>query len=96
MINKIKYTDYRKAIKEMQNELREFEKNHLPEEYGRCIEVYVDEPYGGCIESSVNWSAIGAVPADIAVAYALVLTKAAELAQNFQYNGFKVDYSDED
>ena len=90
----IKYTDYRKAIKETQNELREFEKNSLPEEYGRCVEVYVDDINGGVIESKVNWSGIGSVPADIANAYAFVLTKAAELAQNFKYNGFTVDYSD--
>lgn len=44
------------------------------------------------IRLGVNWSAIGAVPADQAAACGAAITKAADLAANFCYAGYMLEY----
>nr|DAT64022.1 MAG TPA: hypothetical protein [Caudoviricetes sp.] len=44
------------------------------------------------IRLGVNWSAIGAVPADQAAACGAAITKAADLAANFCYTGYMLEY----
>ena len=44
------------------------------------------------IRLGVNWSAIGAVPADQAAACGAAISKAADLASNFCYTGYMLEY----
>ena len=97
MENKVNYEEYCKAKKEMRDELDELTQELFPEK--RCfglVEVYADFGYKRPVKAEVNWAALGSVSAEDAVKFAQLLTKAAELAQNFKYNGFKVYYTDED
>lgn len=88
---KISYEEYCEARNEMQKELREFADQLFPQKGSRYVEIYTDFWFGKGIESQVNWSAIGSVSAEEAIKFAQLLTKAAELAKNFKYNGYKVD-----
>ncbi len=45
------------------------------------------------MKMGVNWSAIGTTSPEGTRAYAELLIRAAELAENFIYNGYVVDYS---
>jgi len=95
--NKVDYEEYCKAKKEMRDELDALTQELYPEKhYYNLVEVYADFGYKRPISSEVNWSAIGSVSAEDAVKFAQLLTKAAELASNFKYNGYKVYYTDED
>lgn len=44
------------------------------------------------VRLGVNWSSIGTVPADQAAACGAAIAKAAELADNFVYNGYMLEY----
>lgn len=97
-IKKVSYKEYYEAKVEMGIELNKIAKKLYPEmEYCHYVEIYSDFYYDNTtIETKVNWSAIGSVSAEEAVKFAQLLTKAAELANNFKYNGYKVYYTDED
>lgn len=94
--NKVDYKEYCKAKNEMRAELDAMTKELFSQKGYGLVEVYADFGYKRPIKAEVNWSALGAVPAEDAVKFAQLLTKAAELASNFKYNGFKVYYTDED
>ena len=94
-IKRVDYEEYCVARREMQNELDKFSVQ-LFGVSGMYVEVYADFGYSKPIEAEVNWGAIGAAPAEEAVKFAQLLTKAAELAKNFKFNGYKVYYTDED
>lgn len=97
MENKVEYSEYCKAKKEMRDELDALAQELFPEGYYHdLVEVYAVLNYKRPITTEVNWSAIGSVSADYAVKFAQLLTKAAELASNFKYNGFKVYFTNED
>ena len=93
---KISYEEYCEARNEMQKKLREFADQLFPQNGNRYVEIYTDFGYKKPIESQVNWSAIGSVSAEEAIKFAELLTKSAELANGFKYNGYKVYYTDED
>lgn len=44
------------------------------------------------VSLGVNWSAIGTVTPDEALAFAKDIAKAAKLAQEFPYNGYMIEY----
>lgn len=56
------------------------------------IEVYELPSRDGVIQLGVNWSAIGTVKPEEAVAFAEKLARAAEIAANHPMNGCKVVY----
>ena len=94
---KVSYKEFYNARNEMQKELDEGSAILFPDKkYRRYVEIDADAYHNQPIESRVNWSALGAVPTETAIAYAQLLTLAAELAENFQYNGYVIDWSDED
>lgn len=97
MENKVEYSEYCKAKNEMRAELNAMTQELFSEKYyHNLVEVYADFGYKRPIKAEVNWAALGSVSAEDAVKFAQLLTKAAELASNFKYNGFKVYYTDED
>ena len=81
-----KTVDYRTfclALRKLQNEVcsdRRIEIFELPN----------DENEG--IRLGVNWASIGTVPADEAREFAQLLMAAATAAENFEYNGYVIDY----
>lgn len=51
-----------------------------------------DKPWNRPKTMQVNWSAIGSVSPSEAAEFGKALMKAAKLAENFIYNGYKVSY----
>ena len=95
-IKKVDHEEFCKARNEMMAELNKLSTELFGTRGNRYVEIYTDYGFGSPIESVVNWAAIGSVPAEDAVKFAKLLTKAADLASNFKYNGYKVYYTDED
>ncbi|MBP5781934.1 MAG: hypothetical protein J6W04_00160 [Bacteroidales bacterium] len=96
MENKISYKEFAKARQDLQEELYKLQLQLFPNQGYGLVEVYSDFNSKHPVESRINWSAIGVVDSGDAVKFAQLLTKAAELADSFKYNGFKVIYTDED
>lgn len=97
VVKRVSYEDYCKARKEMQKKLDSIIAQIYPEKkYCKYVEIYAHYEYRQPIQAIVNWSAIGAVPADEAIKFANLLYEASKLAKNFKYNGYKVFYTDQD
>lgn len=81
-----KTVDYRTfcmALRKLQNEVckdRRIEIFELPS--------FDENP----IQLGVNWASIGTVPAAEAREFAQLLLDAATAAENFEYNGYTIDY----
>ena len=56
------------------------------------VEVSVGRDSDGIVTAQVNWSSIGSVTWDKALAFAEAVSKASELAKTFKYNGCKAVY----
>ena len=56
------------------------------------VEVSVDRDSDGIVTAQVNWSSIGSVACDKALAFAETVSKACKLAKAFKYNGYKAIY----
>lgn len=80
-VKKVSYKEYDKALREAQKNV------------GDQVDLYemgVSFERPVCI--GVNWSAIGTVTPDEALAFAKDIAKAAKLAQEFPYNGYMIEY----
>lgn len=80
-VKKVSYKEYDKALREAQKNV------------GDQVDLYemgVSFERPVCI--GVNWSAIGTVTPDEALAFAEDIAKAAKLAQEFPYNGYMIEY----
>ncbi len=83
MEKKVSYSDYSRALHEAKAKLGDFH-----------IELYDrgSRENNFRIDMGVNWGALGTVSAEEATEFAEALTKAAELATNFPYNGYTIEY----
>lgn len=82
---KVFYLDYDQALRELQDQ---FNDSHI-----MIAKAY--NGFGEPIRMGVSWSAVGAVPAAKALAFAARLTAAAEAAANFKYNGYVISFEEE-
>lgn len=78
MKNAITYKDLNKAIKIMNAELQDL--------------VFVENQNEDVVELKVNWCSIGAVDTKRALEMVALIQKAAEMAENFAYNGYEISY----
>lgn len=80
-MKKISYKEYDKTLREVQKSA------------GDKIDLYdMGGSFDRPISIGVNWSAIGTVTPDKALAFAEDIAKAAKLAQEFPYNGYMIEY----
>lgn len=87
---RVQNTEYNLAVHEMRLTLEKAATEHGISD--RYISIY-DDSCMSPIKMGVNWSAIGTTnPADTR-SFAEVLAIAADLAENFKYNGFVIDYT---
>ena len=81
----VNHSEYREAY----NELREFERRYDDiVSFSNLSGTFGDES----IKIGVNWASIGAVSPDKALKFAEVIKQAVELAENFKYNGYMIEY----
>ena len=87
VIKTVTYRHYRQEFDRLQECL-----DTLCEGLGFHVQVYeINHPMNP-IRLGVNWSAIGTVSADHAAACGAAITKAADLAANFCYAGYMLEY----
>ena len=80
-VKKVSYQEYNKALCEVQKSV------------GDRVDIYdMGGSFGMPVSLGVNWSAIGTVTPDEALAFAKDIAKAAKLAQEFPYNGYMSEY----
>ena len=82
----VSYRVFAQALAKLQREIGKDRRIQIYE-----MDLFPGEP----IRLGVNWSAIGTVPADEAREFARQLLAAATAAENFEYNGYTINY-DED
>lgn len=81
----VNYYEYLKALKALRAELRI--------QAGGChVEVSELNTDEQPVRLGINWSSIGAVDTDTAKDFAAAIANAAELAENFIFNGYMVEY----
>lgn len=83
MTKQVSYKDYIEALEEL--------RSNYP--CGSGIKFYrIQESFSDSepVKMGVSWAAIGTVSAEEARQYAEQLLKAAELADNFKYNGYVI------
>lgn len=86
-IKKVPWEEYRRLLNEQQKKIDEFigfGKVTLCERGGTLNHPEID--------IQVSWASIGAVTADKALKFAKAIELASEMAKNFPYNGYLIDY----
>lgn len=81
-----KAVDYRTfclALRKLQNEVCKDRRIEIFD-----LSTFDDKP----IQLGVNWASIGTVPAAEAREFAQLLMDAATAAENFEYNGYTINY----
>lgn len=81
----VKAQDFYMALRKANEEIRD---SHID----LCDMGEGNEFFDRKVKIGVNWPCRGTVSAEEATAFAAELTKAAELAANFHYNGYKIKY----
>lgn len=90
----VKYNEYQIALAELDAQIDEFRQNgsgcwsSLTPFVNKNGSLFGDKP----IEMQINWCACGNVDLDKAEQFASELQEAIELARNFKYNGYKIEY----
>lgn len=91
---KVDYDLYIEEFTRVQQELTDYGNKLFGEDrwrtYAELSNMFMRE-----VKMQVNWSAVGSVNPEQAMKMAQLLTKAAELANNFKYNGYKVVFEEE-
>lgn len=81
----VDYREYLKALKALRTELRI--------QTGGChVEVFELNTDEQPVQLGVNWSSIGTVDTDSAKDFAAAIANAASLVEDFEYNGYMVEY----
>lgn len=78
-MKKVSYREYSKAIMGINSKLENVMIINISRD---------DDP----VEMGVNWYSIGSVSTERAAEFAKELTKAIDLAKNFPYNGYEIEY----
>lgn len=83
-MKKVSYREYSKAIMGINSKL----------ENVMIINISRDGDPGNAdpVEMGVNWYSIGSVSTERAAEFAKELTEAIDLAKNFPYNGYEIEY----
>lgn len=90
----VKYNEYQIAVAEMEARIDDFRRNgsgcwsYLTPFSNKNGLSFDDKP----IEMQINWCANGSVDLDKAEQFADELKEAIELARNFKYNGYAIEY----
>ena len=84
----VKYQEYRAELRRVERELG------IGIGARNGIELFDMEDGVLPVKLGVNWSALGTVSGEEARRYAELLMKAAQAAENFKYNGYKVVYGE--
>lgn len=88
-IRKVNYLEEYKAEAAMNEELEAYA---VELGFEDCRPVEIKTSTRRAVKAQVNWCAFGAVAPETAVAISKLLVKAAELAENYKYNGYEVVY----
>ena len=92
-MKEINYSDMQVAVKEVNDALMVYSNGLFGEEHWKSYaEVEVSTWGNDPVEAKVNWCALGSVKSEQAEAMAQLLTRAAEEARNFKYNGYVVTF----
>lgn len=86
-IKKVSCEEYSMALRKAQREVYEITRMdiiHLCECGGSLAHPGID--------IQVSWASIGAVPADKALIFAKAVERAAQIALEFPYNGYEIEY----
>lgn len=90
----VKYNEYQIAVAEIDARIEDFRRNgsgcwsSLTPFVNKNSGLFNDKP----IEMQLNWCANGNVDLDKAEQFASELQEAIELARNFKYNGYVIEY----
>ncbi len=91
---KVDYDLYIEEFTRVQQELTDYGNKLFGENRWRTY-AELSNMFTRKVKMQVNWSAVGSVEPERAMKMAQLLTKAAELANNFKYNGYKVVFEEE-
>lgn len=92
-MKQVNYSDMQMAVKEVNDALTVYSNELFKDDHWKSYaEVEVSTWGNEPIEAKVNWCAIGSVAPEQAEAMAKLLTRAAEAARNFKYNGYEVTF----
>lgn len=95
-MKKVNFREFNKAMAEANKELRKISNELFNEDSWESNVEIMEAPTWGQedaeIKMQINWRAIGSVDTDKALAMATLLQKAAEMVENFVYNGYVIEY----
>ena len=80
----VKAYDFDKELTELQRKVR-----HLTD---GNVEVFETNRYKEPVQLGVNWAGIDTVAPEKAIEFAQKMVEVAELAKNFKYNGYIVEW----
>lgn len=88
-VRTVPYDDYKQALDELQGQ--------FTCDYPRRVELFEMPRWGADdpIRIGVNWSAVGTVSTEEARDFLQLLEEAIELAEDFPYNGYVIDWGSE-
>ena len=88
----VNWQDEYDEVNRLSSELQNYSKSLGIEGY-RVVEVTTTTTRRTVLKARVNWGAIGSTEPEVALAFSKVLMKASELANNYKYNGYIIDWS---
>ena len=86
------YSEYRRAMSEFRRKMMDIGMDTM---HGIDF-VDTNTKLDGQILIGVNWAAVGTVTPDSAMAFAERIQKAAAYADSFMYNGYRINYQEEE